>query len=214
MTALDVKYDPGDVSFNRKAYIRFDTWMIASYDAGATATLKLSTNGAGAGHTFDVWAINDLLADSGSGSTFQYGEFWNEGSGLGTNTLETDLHWNNAPANNNTGNTLNAASATLLGAFSIPSAVSTVTFNDPDLLAAFMGDTNKTVTLVIVRTTTASQLPTVAADEHATLLTPTVEFTNVTVAPLPGIALGAIALFGGMGALRPRRNRGRGSVGV
>ena len=127
----------GGSSTTRKGYLRFDVSSAGGYFTDATLTMDVVLNNSGGSdatprkHTVRVYGLADGNA----------GEGWGE----------TDITWNNAPANI-TGNNKVGADAVLLGEFITPDqSTSTVTFSGPALKSFLNTDTDGRATLILGR---------------------------------------------------------------
>lgn len=177
-----------NLSASRKVYIQFD---LSGLSQNATNSSFSLVNAGGAGgnpvsgtQTFNIFGLNDGVS----------GENW----------TESNLTWNNAPANNTTSRSGVTSSATLLGQFTINgtgNAGDLIQFSGSNLDDFLNQDTNGLATFIVSRDTFDSDhsgfIHSFAAREHSSLAAPTLNFDEVAV-PEPStilflsIALGAL----------------------
>ncbi|MEM1011219.1 MAG: DNRLRE domain-containing protein [Planctomycetota bacterium] len=152
-TAQNLLVLPGnDLSFARKAYVRFDLSTVVGTAVDAELSFDFSfTNTASGGSPINIYAINDGVAGE---------DTWSE----------SGLTWNNAPSNLTSGSTSAVASAVvasetvLVGSFSPTGSEiagaqlgdgNTITFtiDATPLLPLINGDTNDAITFILTGNT-------------------------------------------------------------
>ena len=136
--------------YTRKGYVRFDVGGIHASDPTLKVTVSSVSSQGGSPTTMNVWALNDGYPGVDNSSPTNgsvnddedtHDEFW----------PERVIDWFSAPGN--LGNTtMDPASTTLLGTFTVPLGApkyTTLSFNDPALTALVNNDTNGVITLAM-----------------------------------------------------------------
>jgi len=136
---ITIKNSNGN-SYDRKAYIRFD---VAGKTVAASLELTVSTNNQGG-------------SEAPTPQTFTV-EVYGLAESVDHTWTETDITWNNAPANNTSTSDF-TADATLLGSFIVEPLPegNVVSFSDPALDDFINSDTDGQITIMLRRTPGAS----------------------------------------------------------
>jgi hypothetical protein len=160
---IAIKHDSGTGLLQRKAYLRFDIDSVADPIEGVRLELVYVSHQycSASPSTYNVYGLNDG----------HVGESWGEST----------ITWNNAPANDNSGDGVLPGQASLLGTFSVnfstmsPSGV--VLFSSSAFLDFVQSDTNGLITLIVTRQQRNLCNEHFASKENATFAAPTLDIT-------------------------------------